>query len=58
MKRVYDFLIELSNNNNREWFHENKGRYVEIQNIFNAFVEMLISDIENGMMPYVIRLSL
>ena len=46
MKRVYDFLIELSNNNNREWFHENKGRYVEIQNIFNAFVEMLISDIE------------
>ncbi len=47
MKRVYDFLIELNSNNNREWFNANKSRFVEIQTIFNSFVERLVADVES-----------
>ncbi len=46
MKRVYDFLIELSSNNNREWFGVNKSRFLEIQTIFFEFVEQLVAEIE------------
>lgn len=47
MKRVYDFLIELSSNNNREWFGANKSRFLEIQTIFFEFVEQLVAEIES-----------
>ena len=46
MKRVYDFLVKLGDNNNREWFNKNKGEYLQVQEIFNRFVEKLIADIE------------
>ncbi len=45
MERVYVFLSELSQNNNREWFQNNKERYIEVQAIFNDFTEKLIDRI-------------
>lgn len=45
MKRVYDFLTTLANNNNREWFNAHKDEYLQAQEIFNGFVEKLISAI-------------
>ena len=37
MKEILDFLAELSANNNREWFAENKGWYQECYARFVAF---------------------
>lgn len=45
MKRVYDFLSRLNQNNNREWFEAHKADYLEAQAIFNQFVEELIVEI-------------
>ncbi len=45
MKLVYDFLTTLANNNNREWFNAHKDEYLQAQEIFNGFVEKLISAI-------------
>lgn len=45
MYRVYSFLEELNNNNNREWFNAHKNRYIEVKNIFEAFTEKLIERI-------------
>lgn len=45
MKRVYDFLSRLRENNDREWFGKHKAEYLEVQGIFNAFVEKLIPEI-------------
>ena len=42
MKNVLTFLRELNENNNREWFTENKSRYLEAQEEFNRFTERLI----------------
>jgi len=38
MKDVLDYLTDLSQNNNREWFHANKDRY---QNANTAFVRCI-----------------
>ncbi len=43
MKRILDFLSDLRENNNREWFAANKGRYKEAEAIFNVFAEELIA---------------
>lgn len=45
MKNAITFLKELANNNNKEWFAENKLRYKAIQEDVNAFTEKLINDI-------------
>lgn len=42
MKKIIDFLSELRDNNNREWFNANKPRYTEVQREFNTFTEKLI----------------
>lgn len=42
MKEILDFLTELSQNNNRNWFEANKPRYKAIQAKFDAFTEQLI----------------
>lgn len=40
-KKTLDFLKELENNNNREWFAENKPRFVEAQDEMKAFNQTL-----------------
>lgn len=39
------FLKDLKENNNRDWFTENKGRYEEARSNFMEFVDSLIRDI-------------
>ena len=45
MKEILDFLRDLDNNNHREWFNANKGRYQEILKKWYAFCESLITEI-------------
>ena len=45
MKRVYDFLCDLEQNNNREWFNSHKESYLQAQKIFNDFTLQLIEAI-------------
>lgn len=42
MKEIINFLKDVEINNNREWFNDNKSRYKEIQEKWNAFCEDLI----------------
>lgn len=42
MKEVFKFLKELKINNNREWFNENKERYLEAKRTIDLFVSRLI----------------
>lgn len=45
MKEILDFLSELKQNNNREWFEANKERYKLLQEQFNALTQQLIDGI-------------
>lgn len=45
MKEVFDFLAQLSQNNNREWFNENKRTYLQVRGKFETFAEQLIGKI-------------
>ena len=54
-KDYLDFFKELSSNNNREWFHENKKRYDKhVRKPFISFVGGLIQELEQdwGTIPY------
>lgn len=42
MKNVIPFLQDLKENNNREWFHDNKNRYLLAKDEFEAFIEDLL----------------
>lgn len=42
---IIQFLRELSQNNNREWFQENKGRYDVLRKVFVDEVQQLINRI-------------
>ncbi|HCR75709.1 MAG TPA: TIGR02453 family protein, partial [Chryseobacterium sp.] len=42
--KVFDFLNQLTVNNNREWFTENKNLYTESQKNVIAFLEDLIKE--------------
>lgn len=39
------FLKELSNNNNREWFDENRSRYQAVRKSFMDFIAVLINQL-------------
>jgi uncharacterized protein (TIGR02453 family) len=41
-KKSIDFLKTLSKNNNREWFNQNKDRYLEAQQNMTAFADALL----------------
>lgn len=41
-KKILSFLKELTENNNREWFQENKSTYLECKKDFERFVEQWI----------------
>lgn len=45
MKETLDFLRDLENNNNREWFNSNKELYQKILKKWYAFCESLITEI-------------
>lgn len=47
MKEVFDFLVQLRQNNNRQWFTDHKSEYLRINARFNEFVEALIAGIAN-----------
>lgn len=63
-KPWYNFLLELSVNNNREWFEENKPRYLEIKNqtkLFAAHVFWALNSFDSslqipGEKPYLFRI--
>ncbi len=44
---LLDFLKDLKNNNNREWFQANKGRYETARQAFESFINELIPGIRN-----------
>lgn len=45
MNKIMDFLIGLSANNNKEWFHEHKQERMEATKEFEAFVQELMIEI-------------
>lgn len=50
LDRSHDFLLQLNNNNNREWFHDNKPFYNSAKDEFQALVTSLLvkmSDFED-----------
>ena len=44
-KNILDFLTELKNNNNRDWFNKNKSQYEETKAEFEKFISNLIPEI-------------
>ena len=58
MKEILEFLRDLENNNNREWFNSNKERYQKVLNRWYAFCESLIKEIgrfEENIAPLTIK---
>lgn len=47
MKIIIDFLKELQQNNNREWFKANKSKYDTSREAFEEFVGLLIHEISD-----------
>lgn len=45
MRQIIEFLSELKENNNRQWFDQNRGRYKEVQTEFNDLAAKLIERI-------------
>ncbi len=41
--KVYDFLIQLNANNNRDWFNDNKALYLEAKESFEMSIRNMIS---------------
>ncbi len=63
-KKSFTFLEELKNNNNREWFNQNKDRYLQIKSELKFFSEKLfwkINDFDENLQlpdqkPYLFRI--
>ncbi len=49
-QKVYDFLLELKKNNNRDWFNDNKTWYLECKQSFESSIHDIIGLI-NGIDP-------
>lgn len=47
MKDIYDFLLNLEKNNNREWFDKNRETYQKTQQQFLHITEILINEIRS-----------
>ena len=48
MDAIFSFLADLARNNNREWFNDNKKRYLETLEVFRTLAGKLI----NGLSRY------
>ncbi|WP_075590390.1 DUF2461 domain-containing protein [Labilibacter marinus] len=46
-KEVFEFLVELSINNNREWFQDNKSKYQQAKESFEEYTNQLIGIIHS-----------
>lgn len=44
---IYEFLLELRENNNRDWFHANKEKYDKAKKDFEFFIELSIEQIKD-----------
>ncbi len=44
-KRVFEYLTNLKQNNNREWFNEKKASYEAVKEEFEVFIDKLIPGI-------------
>lgn len=44
LKKSHTYLLKLSKNNNREWFHDHKQEYTEAREEFVDFTQQLIGD--------------
>ena len=42
IQEILNFLKELSNNNNREWFNSNKEKYLDAKQKFEILIDLLI----------------
>lgn len=42
---TFAFLSDLKDNNNREWFTSNKGRYEQAKENFSEFIQSLITEL-------------
>ena len=47
MKDILEFLAQLSQNNNREWFNANKEKYLQVREKFEVFARQLIEKISS-----------
>ena len=47
MKEIMEFLTDLSQHNDREWFADNRARYETARESFQAFTESLIRSISS-----------
>lgn len=44
-KDTLDFLIQLKNNNNREWFADNKKEFQKLEKDFKVFAQEIVADL-------------
>lgn len=44
-QKIYNYLLELENNNNREWYHKNKELRIEVNKDFEEMLQELINRI-------------
>ena len=42
-KEIFEFLVGLSVNNNREWFHENKAKYDAARDAYEEYINGMIA---------------
>ena len=45
MNNILSFLSDLKNNNNKEWFDQNRGRYDQAKKSMEKLVQQLIDKI-------------
>ena len=45
MVELINFLKDLKQNNNREWFHANKDRFLSAKSVFEDFIDKIIPEI-------------
>lgn len=46
LNKVFDFLKSIEENNNREWFNDNKNLYLDAKKIFEELVDFVGHEIE------------
>ena len=44
-QKIYNYLVELENNNNRNWYHENKALRIEVNKEFETMLQEIINRI-------------